>query len=66
MVILSRVLKYRANRWANIIAGVFITAVQRRAIWYGQTPGLHYLFFGTIEVACTLVHRLVRLEVAQP
>ena len=26
MVLLSRVLKYRANRWANIIAGIINTA----------------------------------------
>src|SRR5215467_3578312 len=28
MVFLSRVLKYRANRWANIAAGSVMTAVQ--------------------------------------
>ena len=28
MIILSRVLKYRANRWVNIIAGVFMAASQ--------------------------------------
>ena len=28
MVLLSRVLGYRANRWANIVAGVITTAVQ--------------------------------------
>src|SRR5215211_5848694 len=28
MVLLSRVLSYRANRWANIAAATFMTAVQ--------------------------------------
>ena len=27
MVLLSQILKYRANRWANIIAGTIMTAV---------------------------------------
>ena len=48
MIFLSRVLKYRANRWANIIAGVitilFVVA--------GGSLVLHYIFFATIEVVC--------------
>jgi len=48
MIFLSRVLKYRANRWANIIAGVitilFVVA--------GGSLVLHYIFFATIEVLC--------------
>ena len=47
MVLLSRLLKYKANRWANIILGVInIVAV----ITGGQ--GLYYIFFATIEVVC--------------
>jgi len=47
MVLLSRVLKYKANRWANIIIAVInIVAV----ITGGQ--GLYYVFFATIEVVC--------------
>ena len=53
MVLLSRVLKYRANRWANIIAGVIHTAAVFLSMFVG-TPALNYIFFGTIEVACTL------------
>lgn len=48
MIVLSRLLKYRANRWANIIAGV-ITILW--VIGGGNTSGT-YLFFVTIEVAC--------------
>jgi len=51
MIFLSRVLKYRANRWANIIAGaitiVFVIA--------GGSTDLHYIFFATIEVVCMLL-----------
>ena len=51
MIILSRVLKYRANRWANIIAG----AVTIAFVIGGGSTYLHYLFFATIEVVCMLL-----------
>jgi hypothetical protein len=53
MVLLSRVLKYRANRWANIIAGVIHTAAVSWTL-FGEMPALFYVFFATIEIACTL------------
>jgi hypothetical protein len=54
MILLSRVLKYRANRWANIIAGTIMTAVQSLSLFTG-TPTLYYIFFSIIEIACTSV-----------
>ena len=53
MVLLSRVLPYRANRWVNIIAGVFHTAFVAWSL-FAATPSLFYAFFATIEIACTL------------
>ena len=53
MVLLSRVLKYSANRWANIIAGLFHTAFVSWSL-IGETPNLFYAFFAAIEIACTL------------
>jgi hypothetical protein len=54
MVLLARVLEYRLNRWANIIAGVIHTlAVALSLVMGGGTPALYYLFFATIEIACT-------------
>lgn len=53
MVLLSRVLAYRANRIANIIAGAINTAAVFLSMFVG-TPSLHYIFFGTIEIATTL------------
>ena len=53
MVLLSRVLPYGANRWANILAGVLHTA----AVSWSMTGGpvnVFYVFFATIEIACTL------------
>lgn len=53
MIFLSRVLKYKANRWANLIAGTVMTVVQTASLFTG-TPSPFYLFFSIIEIACTL------------
>ncbi|HYB00121.1 MAG TPA: DUF6326 family protein, partial [Ktedonobacteraceae bacterium] len=54
MIPLSLVLKYRTNRWANIIAGTIMTAVQFSTLFFGSSPTGYYLFFSIIEIACTL------------
>ena len=54
MVLLSRLLKYRANRWANIFAGSVKTVVMIATMFVGSGPTHYYLFFGTIEIACTI------------
>ena len=54
MVLLSRVLKYKANRWANIIVGAIHTAAVGASMFVG-TPTPYYVFFGTIEISCTLL-----------
>lgn len=51
MTVMSRILKPRANRWANMVAGTIETAAVLLTI--PIVPTLYYLFFGTIEVACT-------------
>jgi hypothetical protein len=53
MVLLSRVLKYGANRWANIISGLFHTLFVTWSL-IGDPSTLYYKFFATIEIACTL------------
>ena len=52
LVLLSRVLKYKVNRWANIIAGLIMTAVQSLSLTLGS-PELHYAFFSVIEITTT-------------
>jgi hypothetical protein len=54
MVVLSRVLEYRANRLANIITGVIHTLSVFLSMFVGA-PALFYIFFGTIEMATTLL-----------
>ena len=54
MVLLSRILKYRANRWSNIIAGILLTVVQIVTLFVGK-PTLAYAFFSIIMIAATAV-----------
>lgn len=52
MVLLSRVLKYRANRLANIIVGALNTVAILGSLLVA-TPALYYIFFAVIEIAST-------------
>ena len=51
MILLSRVLKYRVNRWVNIITSV-ITIV---FVVGGGSSYPHYIFIATVEVICLLL-----------
>jgi len=51
MIVLSRVLKYRVNRWANIVAG----AITILFVIGGGNISISYIFFATIEVLCILL-----------
>jgi hypothetical protein len=53
MVLLSRILSYRANRRASIIAGTFMTAFLTLTLFVA-VPTIYYAFFSAIEIACTL------------
>jgi len=48
MIFLSRILKYKANRWSNIIAGI-ITIV---FIVAGGSLDMVYVFFAAVEIVC--------------
>jgi hypothetical protein len=54
MTLLARVLPYRANRPANIAAGLFKTAAVAASLCVG-TPNVHYLFFASIEIPATVL-----------
>lgn len=51
MILLSRVLKVGANRWANIVAAVITILF----IVGAGSAYLSYIFFATIEVICMLL-----------
>jgi threonine/homoserine/homoserine lactone efflux protein len=52
MVLLSRILKYRASRWASIIAGTIMTITLALTLFVA-VPTTYYAFFTAIEIACT-------------
>jgi hypothetical protein len=54
MIVLSWVLKYRANRWANIIAGTVFVLMQIYSLFLG-VPSPMYIFFSTVEIAALLL-----------
>ena len=62
MIVACRLLPFRANRLANIIAGGVLTLVNgfvtfvAPLLGWGKPPAFaEYLFFATIETVCTLV-----------
>ena len=63
MIVASRLFPFRANRWANIIAGVVLTLVNGFLTFVlPLTNGAFrdpvypaYVFFATIETVCTLI-----------
>ncbi len=55
MILLSRILPRKGNRWANIVAGLIMTCVQIGSLFVGTGPSLHYTFYSAIEITCTAV-----------
>jgi hypothetical protein len=51
MIVLSRVLKRGANRWANMVAGVITIAY----VAGGSATSPHAIFFTAVQVACALL-----------
>jgi len=54
MIILSRVLKGAANRWANCLASLLLIVIEIGTMGIGTTPTLHYLFYSVIVIVCNL------------
>jgi hypothetical protein len=52
MVLLSRILKYRANRLTSIIAGIIMTVALIFTLFVA-VPTIYYVFFTIIEITCT-------------
>ena len=51
MIILSRVLKYKLNRWVNVITSIITIAF----VVGGGESYPHYIFIATVEVICLLL-----------
>ena len=64
MLLLSRILNYKANRWANLIASIIMTVVQFVSL-IGSSTG-YYIFFSIIEISCTLFIFLFAFKWSKP
>lgn len=53
MVLFSKILPYKINRVANMIAATITTLVQIATLFAGK-PTMYYLFFSIIEISCTI------------
>ena len=62
MVLVARLAGFRANRWANIVAGTVMTAVQALSLGVSAPPTIYYVFFSVAEIAATSRDRVVRME----
>jgi hypothetical protein len=60
MILLSRLLPHRLNRYANIAAAIIMTGVQAATVFVATTT--YYLFFSAIEITCTLAIFLIALR----
>ena len=54
MIVLSWALKYRVNRWANIIAGTLFILAQIGSLFLGA-PSPAYIFYVVIEIMALLL-----------
>ena len=55
MIVLSRILNHKANRLANIIAGILMIIVQLGTMGIGSPPSWVYIFYSVIEIVCNLI-----------
>jgi hypothetical protein len=54
MIVFSRILKYKINRLANIIASIIMIVVQILSLFV-DAPTSYYIFFSIIEIVCALI-----------
>lgn len=52
MILLSRFLTFKLNKYFNIVAGIITTSIQAFTVTMGGT--LHYMFFSFFEIATGL------------
>jgi hypothetical protein len=54
MILISRVLEYKANKWTNMVAAFIMTAIQISSLFVGTKTTMHYKFFSVVEMGCTI------------
>ena len=55
MVLASRLLPYRANRWANVVVAVIQAASVAMSLPDPLYANLFYWFFAVVEIACSVI-----------
>ena len=58
MILLSRILPYKSNRWLNIALSILLLVVQVWSLSVGEST-LHYYFFSVVEVAACVAIAVV-------
>ena len=53
MIVLSRSLTFKLNKYFNIVAGIITTSIQAYTVTMGGT--LHYMFFSFFEICAGLL-----------
>lgn len=53
MIVLSRVLVFRINKYLNIVAALITGSIQSYTLYMGGT--LHYVFFSIIEISTAIL-----------
>lgn len=53
MILVSRFASAGFSRWANLVAGCVMVAVQIGSFGFGPNPTAHYMFFSAVEIATT-------------
>lgn len=53
MIVLSWILKFKINRWVNIIAAVVMVLIQIASLFLGA-PSLAYIFYSVVEITALL------------
>jgi hypothetical protein len=54
MVLLSRILRYKAIRWSSIVAGTIMTVALTMTLFV-TVPTIYYVFFTVIEITSTTI-----------
>jgi hypothetical protein len=65
MILVSRLLGRRANRWATLLAAGFMAAVQIGSLGVGA-PASYYLFFSAIEIGTLGLIAIIALRWTDP
>jgi hypothetical protein len=65
MVLLSRILRYKAIRWSSIVAGTIMTVALAMTLFVA-VPTIYYVFFTVIEITSTSIIVWIALKWRNP